>query len=415
MRPPTASTRALPLGLATIAAALALGITSALAASAADPGVTPTSVLLGATAPLSGDASSYAAIARGMDAYLRHQNARGGVADRQIGLRLLDDAHDPAQTEQATRTLVEQDRVFAIVGAFGTEQNLATRDYLKSEGVPQLFVASGATAFGADADEYPGTIGFQPSYQAEGAVYGRYLARTRPGARVAVLFQGDTLGQDMLAGLRRGLARSKARVVAAQSTAAGADLAPQLAKLKASGADVLALFATRSPAAQALVALGKLGWKPKLTILAAASAGAGVVSQAGEGAQAKLPNGAISLAFVKDPTDPRWRNDATMKLYRSVMKRYAPGLNANDVLHVHGMAIAWTTVELLRRTGRNLTREGVIEASWALSMPKNPFLLPGIAIRTGKSDHYPVEQMLLERWSNGSWRTFGGIWSQPTT
>ena len=394
-------------------AVLALGAAAAVAAREADPGVTPTSVLLGGTSPLTGSASAYASVARGADAYFKYQNDHGGAAGRQITYKVIDDAYNPAQTVQATRQLVEQDKVFAIFNALGTEHNLATRDYLKAQGVPQLFVASGATTFGSDVDKYPGTIAFQPSYQAEGVIYGRYLARTRPGARVAVLFQNDDYGKDLLLGLKRGLARSKAKVVAAQPyEVTSSDVGSQIAKLKSSGADVLALFATPKFAIQGYVYANKLGWKPKLTINNAVSSASNIMLLASEGGQNKVVPGSISIVFLKDPTDPKWKSDATMKLYRSIMKKYASGANANDVYHVYGMAVAWTTIELLKKLGKNLTRAGIVNAASNMNLPKNPFLLPGIAIKTGPGDHFPLEQMLLQRWSNGSWRSFGGIWSQ---
>jgi branched-chain amino acid transport system substrate-binding protein len=394
-------------------AALVLGVAAALAAGAADPGVTPTSVLLGGTSPLTGPASAYASVARGADAYFKYQNARGGAGGRQVTYTYVDDGYNPAQTVQATRQLVEQEKVFAIFNSLGTEQNLATRDYLKAQGVPQLFVASGATTWGRDAADYPGAIGFQPSYQAEGVIYGRYLARTRPGSRVAVLFQNDDYGKDLLLGLKRGLARSKAKVVAAQPYEVTApDVASPIAKLKSSGADVLALFATPKFAIQGYVYANKLGWKPKLTINNAVSSASNIMTLASEGGHNKVVNGSISIAFLKDPTDPRWAKDATMKLYRSIMKKYAAGANVNDVYHVYGMAVAWTTVELLKKTGKNLTRDSLVAATSSMNLPKNPFLLPGIVIKTGQGDHFPIEQMVLQRWSNGSWRAFGGIWSQ---
>jgi branched-chain amino acid transport system substrate-binding protein len=403
----------LVLAPAAALAALTLGLAAALAAGAADPGVTPNSVLLGGTAPLTGSASAYASVARGADAYFEYQNARGGAAGREISYTYVDDGYNPAQTVQATRQLVEQDKVFAIFNALGTEHNLATRDYLKAQGVPQLFVASGATTWGRDVQDYPGTIGFQPSYQAEGVIYGRYLARTRPGARVAVLFQNDDYGKDLLLGLKRGLARSKVKVIAAQPYEVTApDVGSQVAKLKSSGADVLALFATPKFAIQGYVYANRLGWKPKLTINNAVSSASNIMLLAGEGGQNKLVNGSISIVFLKDPTDPKWAKDATMKLYRSIMKKYAPTANVNDVYHVYGMAVAWTTVELLKKIGKNLTRESLVAATSAMNMPKNPFLLPGITIKTGKDDHFPLEQMLLQRWSGGSWRSFGGIWAQ---
>jgi ABC-type branched-subunit amino acid transport system substrate-binding protein len=407
-------TRKLTLTLAVVAASLALGVTAAFAASSsssADPGVTASSVLLGGTSPLTGSASAYASVARGADAYFKYVNARGGVAGRKISYRYVDDAYNPAQTVQSTRQLVEQQNVFAVFNALGTEHNLAIRDYLRSQGVPQLFAASGSTQFGSEADEYPGLIGFQPSYVAEGWVYGKYLARTRPGAKIAVLLQNDDYGKDLLNGLKRGLQRSKAKVVAAQPYEVTAtDVASQIAKLKASGANVLAIFATPKFAIQAFVFANKLGWKPKLTINNAVSSASNIMTLASEGGANKVVRGSVSISFLKDPTDAKWSKDATVKLYRSILRKHAPGANANDVFHVYGMAVAWTTVELLKRIGRNLTRDALVKAASSMNLPRNPFLLPGIAIKTGPKDHFPIEQMLLQRWDKGSWKTFGGIW-----
>ncbi len=239
--------RKLALACLSLAAALALGVTAALAGTvggASDPGVTSTSILLGGTSPLTGASSAYASVARGADAYFKYVNARGGVLGRTISYKVVDDAYNPAQSVQATRQLVEQEKVFAVFNSVGTEQNLAVRDYLNTSKVPQLFVASGATTWGRDYARYPYTIGFQPSYQAEGWVYGKYLARTAPGARVAVLFQNDDYGKDLLNGLKKGIQRSAVKVIAAQPyEATAADVGSQMARLKASGADTLAIFA----------------------------------------------------------------------------------------------------------------------------------------------------------------------------
>ncbi len=398
----------------TLAAALS-GTTAAPAAPTLgvdEPGVTATTITLGGTTPLSGPASSYASVARGADAYFKYVNARGGVFGRKITYKVVDDAYNPAQTVQATRQLVEQEKVFAIFNSLGTEQNLAVRDYLNAQKVPQLFVASGATTWGADYEEYPYASGFQPSYRAEGWVYGKYMARTRPGARIAVLFQNDDYGKDLLAGLKSGLQRSKVKVVAAQPyEVTASDVGSQIAKLKASKADTLAIFATPKFAIQAYVFANKLGWKPKLVINNAVSSASNIMTLASEGGSNKLVNGSLSIVFLKDPTDPKWRNDPAVKLYRQVLKQYAPGANANDVYHVYGMATAWTVVEMLKKAGKNLTRAAVVKAVDTMNASGNPFLLPGIALKTdGAKDHFPIEQMLLQRWQKGSWKSFGGLW-----
>ncbi len=406
-------TRKLALTCLALGAALALFVTAALAgttAGAADPGVTPTSILLGGTSPLSGPASAYASVARGADAYFKYVDAKGGVLGRTITYKYVDDAYNPAQSVQVTRQLVEQDKVFAVYNSLGTEQNLAVRDYLNAAKVPQLFVASGATTWGRDFAQYPYTSGFQPSYQAEGWVYGKYLARTAAGAKIAVIFQNDDYGKDLLAGLKRGIQRSKVKVIAAQPyEVTAADISSQIAKLKSSGADTLAIFATPKFAIQSFVIANKLGWKPHV-INNAVSSASNIMLLASEGGSNKLVDNAISIAVLKDQTDPKWKGDAAIKLYLQIMKKYAPGANVNDVYHVYGMASAWTTVEALRQAGKNLTRDSLLKVVDNLNATGNPFLLPGIALKTSATDHYPIEQVLLQRWQKGAWASFGGLW-----
>ncbi len=404
---------------AMLVAALTFGVTVAIAGTvgATDgPGVTDGTIFLGGTAPLTGPASQYAAIARGAEAYFKYVNARSGVNGRRIVYKVVDDASNPAQSASATRQLVEQDKVFAVFNSLGTAQNLAVRPYLNAMKVPQLFVSSGATTFGRDYAQYPYSIGLQPSYQAEGWVYGKFLARTAGSTRVAVLFQNDEYGRDLLGGLKRGLQRSKAKVVAAQPyDLTSQDVAAQVAKLKASGADTLAIFATPDYAVQAYQVANKLGWKPRHVINSAGASSFTSMQAAAAGGQNKLVNGTISIQFVKDPADSAWKNDAAMKLYRKIMKQYAAGANAADPLHVYGMAAAWTAIDALRKAGKDLTRESLRKTLDTFTAAGNPFLLPGIVVKTKGADHFPIEQMVLQRWQKGSWRSFGGLWGYRST
>ncbi len=219
--------------------------------------------------------------------------------------------------------------------------------------MPQLFVASGATTWGRDAAKYPWTIGFQPSYAAEGFVYGRYIARTQKKAKVAVLFQNDDYGKDLLGALKSGLGRSGSKIVAAESyQVTSPDVQSQIAKLKASGANVFCIFATPTFAIQAYVFANRLGWKP-LMIVNGVSGTSNIMVLASEGGKNKLVEGSITNSILKDPTDPRLKNDPGMKLYRALLAKYAKGANPNDVYHVYGMAVAYETVSLLKRLGAN--------------------------------------------------------------
>ncbi len=375
----------------------------------ADPGVTRTSILLGGTAPLSGEASAAAGIARGAEAYFKYVNSRGGVFGRKIAYRYVDDGYDPGRTVQATRELVQQEKVFAIFNPIGTAHNLATRPFLNQLGVPQLFVASGFSAWGKEARRYPWTIGFIPSYVGEGLIYARHLIQTRPRAKIAIIYQDDEYGKDLISGFKRGL-RGGARIVAQQSyDPTSADVQSQIAKLKSSGADTLMVFAFGKFAIQSLVYVKKLSWRPQIYVNAVAASTSVMLIAATSG----QTEGVISIVFFKDPAGPDAARDPGLKLFRTIIKRYLRGASPKDGYLVAGMASAYTMVETLRKAGRNLTRKGVIAAASRLDIRSNPFVVKGIRIKTSSTDHFPIEQARLQRWRKGVWVPFGKLVSAP--
>jgi branched-chain amino acid transport system substrate-binding protein len=381
---------------------------AAVASGAGTPGVSSTEVLIGGTTPLSGPASAYQSVAKGASAYFRYVNARGGVNKRKIKYVYKDDGYDPSRTVDQTRELVQQDKVFAIFNSLGTEHNLATRSYLNALKVPQLFVASGATTFGKDFKQYPWTIGYQPNYQAEGTIYGRYVSKTSPKARIGVLYQNDDYGKDLLNGLRRGLGSKAKQIVSRQGYEVTDDqVQSQIAKLKAARVNCLMLFATPKFAIQSYVYAAKLGWKPTFYVNAVSSA-ANIMGLSTAATSKKQTQGSISIVFLKDPTDPHWAKDPGVRLYRSIMKKYKGG-NPNDVYAVYGMSVAHTFVEALKKAGKSPTRASIMRAATHLNVKNDPFLLPGMAIRTGATDHFPLDQAKLQRYQNGHWVSFGGL------
>jgi branched-chain amino acid transport system substrate-binding protein len=384
-------------------------VSAASARGSSAPGVTSKQILIGGTIPLSGPASAYASVAKGADAYLKYVNAHGGVNGRSIKYKYVDDGYDPSQTIQRTRDLVQNDHVFAIYNTLGTETNLAIRSYLNQLKVPQLFVASGASTWGSNYKKYPWTIGYQPSYLAEGAIYGRYIARTRPRARIGVLFQNDDYGKELVSGLQRGLGAKKKLIVSQQGyDVTDNDVKSQIARLKSKKANTLMLFATPKFAIQSYAQARELGWRP-LTFVNAVSSAANVMKIATLASSSRATEGSISIVFLKDPTDPRWAKDRGVKLFRSILKKYNHGKGLTDVYNVYGMSSAFTLVDTLKRAGKNLTRAGVMRAATHLNERNNPFLLPGVTVRTTSSDHFPLAQAKLERYHDGRWVYFGPL------
>jgi branched-chain amino acid transport system substrate-binding protein len=394
------------------AAAVVL-VTLALAATAgaaptADPGVAPTSVLLGGTVPLTGEAAAFGTVAPGAKAYFDYVNAKGGVNGRRVEYRYYDDAYNPAQTVQLTRRLVEQDRIFAVFGSVGTANNLAVREYLNAQQVPQLFAADGSQSIGRGFARYPWTMGFLQSYRGEGDVYGKTMVRSRPKARIAVLYENTELGLDMLTGLTRAIAGKGPRVVAKQSYEfTGADVSSQVGLLESSGADTLMLFATPKFFLNGIRAAHNLGWNPQVYI-ASVSIEPTIMSIARFNAP-ELTKGALSIAFLKNPNDPIWAKDKSVALYRSIMRTYDASGKPTDVYNWYGMAVAWTMAETLRKAGRNLTRAGLLSAARGLDTRANPFLLPGIRLKTARTDYRPLEQVYLYRYDNKQWVRASGI------
>ena len=378
---------------------------AAAAVALATPGVTPTQITLGGTVPLSGPAAAYASVGRGADAYFKYVNSKGGVFGRTVVYKYEDDEFDVAKTILLTRQLVEHDNVLAIFDSVGTEHALAVRPYLNDRKVPQLFVGSGVSTLASEHKKYPWSMGYLPSFAGEGAVYGRYVAAHQPKARIAVLYENSEFGKDMLNGLRRGLG-GKGKIVATQSYEiddANAD--SQLAKLKSSGADTLMLFATPKFAIFGFVGSFRLGWHPQVYVTSV-SISPDIMKIAKFGSSQKQVEGAVSIAFVKDPTAKQWARDKAVRLYKTIMKRFLPSAPADDVFNYYGVAVAYTMVDTLKKAGRNLTRASVLRAATHLN-ETNPFLLPGVRIRTTPNDYYPIDTVKLARYHGTHWQFFG--------
>jgi branched-chain amino acid transport system substrate-binding protein len=401
--------------LAAAVLASAAVVVTAGATSQATPGVTAKSILLEGTFPLSGPASGYAPIPVGMKAYFDYVNSKGGVNGRKIDFRYDDDQYNPAMTVQLTHKYVEQDHAFALVGGLGTETQTAVRTYLNDNKVPQLFVSTGATTFDRDWSQFPWTLGWQPDYEAEGAIYGKYIAKNFPNAKLGILYQHDDYGGDYLRGLNAGLTQQHApQIVDSEPYDLGlTPPATQVAKLKASGADTFVIFATPTPTIQAYVIATKLGWTPAHVITNSVSATDAFLTLASKSGST-ITNGTLTVGYLLDPANPIYNKQPGMKLYRSIMAKFAPKANANDGLNLYGVAKAWTIVQTLQAAGKNLTRAGLMKAArnmaYTTTLKKaSPFTLPGVDIRTKGSYQYPISQVNLVQYSNNVFQPLGKL------
>ena len=408
-------------GLAPRLAALAALLVTAAACggsssptTATDVGITADSIALGNTIAQSGPAAAYGTIANAENAYFTYVNNNGGVNGRKIKFTVLDDGYNPAQTVPLTKQLVEQNQVFAMFSGLGTQAQTSVRDYLNTQKVPQLFVATGATTFGKDYSQNQWTLGWQPPYQGEARIYAKDVMANHPNAKIGVLYQNDDYGQDYLKGLTDGLGSNASMIVDKESydvTAASSSIASQLSKLKAAGADTLFIFATPGFSIPALVIVTKLGWEPTIYLNSVSAPAVYMLIAKKSGAALK---NVTSVGYIKDPTDPQWANDDGMKLYRQVIANCST-CNANDGFNIYGVAVAYTMVDVLKQAGSNLTRANVIKIASSQLNETNPFLLPGITATTTSSDHFPIMQEQVEQWSNDAWHLQGSIISERGT
>jgi branched-chain amino acid transport system substrate-binding protein len=400
------------LVVAVLAAVTVLGVFAVGASPAtSQSGVTAKSVTIGGTFPLTGPASLYATISTSMKAYFAYVNARRGpdgkrgVGGRQIVFKIYDDGYNPANTVQQTRRLVEQDKVFAIVGALGTEHNLAIRPYLNQAKVPQILNATGAGVWSADFKTFPWTSGWQPNYEFEGRLYGRKIARNSPNAKIAVIYQNDEYGKELLRGLEAGLGAKASNIVGKESyEAPQRDVRSQVAKLRGTGATVFVVLATPAQAIQSLVLARVLGWNPPVIYVNSVSGTDSFMTTARASGAGDLVERVFTVQYAKDPANPTWDDDAGIKLYRQVLSKYMPNGSStqvqNNSLNLYGVAVAHAFTQLLYKAGKNPTRASLMRAVRNWNEP-NPFLLPGVRQKTSGDDQEVVSCERIVKFTGG--------------
>jgi branched-chain amino acid transport system substrate-binding protein len=379
---------------------------SALAQKKYDTGATDTEIKLGNIMPYSGPASAYGVIGKIEDAYFKMINEQGGINGRKINFISYDDGYSPPKAVEQARKLVESDEVLFLFGPLGTPSNSAIQKYLNSKKVPQLFVATGATKFG-DYKEFPWTMGWQPAYQSEGRIYAKYLLKEKPGAKIAVMYQNDDFGKDLLKGLKDGLGDKAATMIVGEESYEVSEptIDSHIVKLKSTGADVYFSMTTPKFSAQSIKKVAELGWAPMYFQSNVGASVGSVLQPAGfENAQ-----GLLSAAYAKDGADPQWDNDEGMKKFYAFLAKYAPDANKADGSVVFGYGQAQTMVQVLKQAGDDLTRENIMKQAASLKNFAPDTLLPGVKINTSATDFYPIEQLQMMQFKGQKWDLFGPI------
>jgi branched-chain amino acid transport system substrate-binding protein len=392
--------------LASAAATLVAVASPALAQKKYDPGATDTEIKIGNTNPYSGPASAYGLIGKTIDAYFKKVNAEGGINGRKINFISYDDGYSPPKAVEQVRKLVESDEVLLVFQPLGTPSNTAIQKYMNSKKVPQLFVATGATKWG-DPKGNPWTMGWQPTYQAEGQIYAKYILKTHPNAKIAILFQNDDYGKDYVKGLKDGLGDKAKSMIVSELPYEPADptVDSQIVSLKNSGADVFFNVTTPKFAAQAIKKAHEIGWKPVHLLNNVSNSVGSVLKPAGFEASKDV----LSTGYLKDPTDPTWDNDAGKKEWLAFMDKYFPDGDKTSSFTVYGYTVAQTLAQVLKQCGDDLTRANVMKHAANLKNVELPMLLPGIKINTSATDFYPIEQMQMQKFTGERWELFGEV------
>jgi branched-chain amino acid transport system substrate-binding protein len=395
------------LHLATATAlTLALSVSGAHAQKKYDPGASDTEIKVGQTMPFSGPASAYSSIGKTQAAYFKMINDQGGVNGRKINLIQYDDAYSPPKAVEQIRKLVESDEVLLTFQIIGTPVNAAVQKYLNSKKVPQLFAATGASRF-TDPKNFPWTMGFNPNYFVEGRIYGQYILKEHPNAKIGVLYQNDDLGKDYLNGIKAGLGDKAAKMIVTEASYEVSDptVDSQILKIKDAGADLFFSATTPKQAAQAIKKIAEMGWHPvQIVDINATSVGA-VLKPAGLDAA----KGLISVNYGKEPLDPTWKDDAGLKRYFDFMAKYYPDGDKDSNFNTYGYSTAQLLVHVLKQCGDDLTRENVMKQAASLKDVTSDTALPGIKANTSPTDYRVNKQLQMMKFNGERWELFGPI------
>ena len=386
--------------------ALLSGSRAAFAEKKYDNGASDTEIKLGHCGPYSGPASAYGVIGKGIEAYWKSVNDAGGINGRKINFITLDDGYSPAKTVEVVRQLVEQDKVLCLFNTLGTPSNTAIQKYMNQKKVPQLYVATGASKWGRPK-EFPWTMGYQPDYHTEAVIYAKHIQANIKDAKVGVLMQNDDFGKDYVDGFKEGLGKDAGTVIAKLVTYEVTDptVESQIIQLKDSGANVLFNVATPKFAAQAIRKAADIGWKPAQYMTNVSASVTSVMKPAGfDNGQ-----GIITAAYLKDPTDKRWEDDAEMKTWRAWMDKYMPGTNQGDANYVYAYSVSFLMQQTLAKCGDELTHANVMKQAANFQKLRVPMLLPGITVSTSPTDYYPIQAVQLQRFKGETWDLFGEV------
>ncbi|WP_426440612.1 ABC transporter substrate-binding protein [Bradyrhizobium genosp. P] len=362
-------------------------------------------LVVGNTGPYSGPASSYSTMAKGLSAYFDMLNEQGGIRGRSVKFISYDDAYSPPKTVEQVRRLVEDDNVSVLLGMFGTGPNAAVQKYLNAKKIPQLFLITASGRFG-HPENFAGTMGWQPTLLLEAKIFGQYILRTKPNAKIGIISQNDDLGRDAVAGLKAALGPRATEMIVSSQVYNSTDpvIDAQIAAIKAAGADTIYDAATAKYAAQAIKKAHEIDWHP-LHLLSSISANISTVLKP---AGVKASRDIISAFFLKDSSDPQWSQDLSMQAYKAWMGKYYSAGDIENPFNVIAYSMGQTFQKVAESCGDDVSGANIMAKAASMNFDL-PMLLPGIVIKTSSSDYFPLQQMRLGRFDGERWQLFGDV------
>jgi branched-chain amino acid transport system substrate-binding protein len=382
---------------------MAVGCATANAQKKYDTGVSDTEIKIGNVMPYSGPASAYAAIGKTEAAYFGMINEQGGVNGRKINFISYDDGFSPPKTVEQVRKLVESDEVYVLFNVVGTAGNSAIQKYVNLKKVPHLFISSGAAKFD-DPEQFPWSMAWWPGYKSEARIYTKYIQQNYPGKTIGILYQNDDSGKDYLAGFHEAFGPAKTIVLELPYEVTTPTVDSQVVQIRAANVDIFINLSTPKFAAQAIKKIAELGWKPIQFLGNAAASTSSTTTAAGIEASRDI----VSAVYLKDTTDPQWKNDEGVKEFRAFMSKYYPEGDQDNGTTVFGYGAAKAFVQVLRQCGDNLTRDNIMKQMTSLDM-KIDVYLPGIRIKTSPTDYSPIDQLQLVKFNGQRFEPFGSV------
>jgi branched-chain amino acid transport system substrate-binding protein len=359
-------------------------------------GVSGDTITIGTSLPQSGLYAAFNAILKGESSYFQYLNAQGGVtvAGKKYKINLVpkDDAYDAAKTVANANSLIDSTKVFGLFNVVGTKNNLAIRDTVNTDCVPNMLIASGAVQWGNP--KFPWMIGSElVPYPLEAEAFVNYLKQKKPNATIALLKANDDFGQTYEEALKQLVQGTQMKIVATQGYDPNtSDVKSQVTSLAATKADAFFVGATLLACPNALNAAGDAGWKP-ITYMSGTC-----VSQVLLGLAGANGNGVLSVSPLMDPANPANASNPAVQLYKQQTQKYSPDANVSDGIVAYG----WTTAALFAKTlelSSKLDRGTVMNRIRTLPGVSDVGLqLPGSKWTTSATDAFIGETFNLITW-----------------